>query len=75
MNYCLLQRTTFLPQSNRRYEKSGQESNLIPYPKQEFLFGSVNFYKQLCLVNLTTQNKQSFRVKTALKSHDHTSNS
>ena len=69
MNYCLLQRTTFLPQSNRRYEKSGQESNLIPYPKQEFLFGSVG------LVNLTNQNKQFFRVKTALKSHDHTPNS
>ena len=69
MNYCLLQRTTFLPQSNRRYEKSAQESNLIPYPKQEFLFGSV------CLGNLTTQSKQSFRVKAALKSHDHTPNS
>ena len=39
------------------------------YPEQEYLSGSA------FLVNLTTLNKQSFRVKSACKSFDYVSNS
>ena len=33
MNYFLVQKVTFLPQSKFGMEKSEQESNPIPYPK------------------------------------------
>ena len=50
-------------------ENSERESNPTPYPAFTYLPGS-GF-----LANLTPLNKQSFKVKSELKSREHASNS
>ena len=53
--------TTFLPQLKSGNKKSEPESNLIPYPQEEYLSGSE------FLVNLSAPNKQPFRTRTKFK--------
>ena len=60
---------TLLPPSRPGYGKSEREANPVPYLEYKYLFWSV------VLVNLTAPNKQSFRVKSVLKSCDHVSDS
>ena len=59
----------FLLQLKFEIEKSERESNPTAYFEKEHLSGSA------FLVTLTAPNKESFRVKSALKSFDHLSNS
>ena len=60
---------TFLPTRRSGNENSERESNPIPYPVYTYLSGSA------FLANLTSPNKQSFKVKSELKSRDYVSNS
>ena len=48
-------------------ENSERESNPIPWPPYTYLSGSA------LLANLTTPNKQSFKLKSKFKSRDHVS--
>ena len=50
-------------------ENSEPESNPIPWPLYTYLAGSV------FLANLTPPNKQSYKLKSVFKFHDHISNS
>ena len=58
-----------MPQWKFGSEKSECKSNPIPKPLYTYLFGSA------FLANLTSPNKQSFKVKSGVISHDHVPNS
>ena len=62
-------KTTFLSTLPSGNENSERESNPISWPLYTYISGSA------LLASVTPANKQSFKVKSKFKSHDHVSNS